>query len=146
MEALLPSVFMDSVIFHSCSRSNSGINRLFSVDFAITHNAHTGLCIDPADPPCHSFLMCSCAISPLNTTAMISYLLESATGLKRLIPILIKKTVITVIVEIQLFFKKPTQQNSQATKKIPSHIRFLSLYTNKIEKFCWKILKIVLYT
>lgn len=115
-EALLPSIFMDSVIFHSCSRSNSGINRLFSVDFAITHNAHTGLCIDPADPPCHFFLMCSCAISPLNTTAMISYLLESVTSLKRLIPILIKKTVITVILEIQLFFFKKTQQNNQPTK------------------------------
>lgn len=115
-EALLPSIFMDSVIFHSCSRSNSGINRLFSVDFAITHNAHTGLCIDPADPPCHFFLMCSCAISPLNTTAMISYLLESVTGLKRLIPILIKKTVITVILEIQLFFLKKTQENNQPTK------------------------------
>lgn len=136
---------MDSVIFHSCSRSNSGINRLFSVDFAITHNAHTGLCIDPADPPCHFFLMCSCAISPLNTTAMISYLLESVTGLKRLIPILIKKTVITVILEIQLLFlkKNPTKQ---PTNKIPNHIQFLSLYTNKIEKFCWKILKIMLYT
>lgn len=76
-EGLLTSIFMDSVIFHSCSRSNSGINRLFSVAFAITHNATTGLCIDPADPPCHFFLICSCAISPLNTTVMISYLLES---------------------------------------------------------------------
>lgn len=135
------SIFMDSVIFHFCSRSNSGINRLFSVDFAITHNACTGLCTDPADPPCHFFLMCPCAASPLNTSVMISYLLESVTGLKRLIQTLIKRTVTTVIFEVQLF-KKTTKQ---PTKKIPNHIQFLSLYTNKIEKFCWKILKVVLY-
>lgn len=145
-EGLLTSIFMDSVIFHFCSRSNSGINKLFSVDFAITRNACTGLCIDPADPPCHFFLMCSCAISPLNTTVMISYLLESVTGLKRFFPTLIKKTVITVLFKIQLFFFFSNKQNNQLTKKIPNHIQFLSLYTNKIENFCWKILKIVLYT
>lgn len=127
-KVLLTSIFMDSVIFHFCSRSNSGINRLLSVDSAITHNACTGLCIDPADPPCHFFLMCSCAISPLSISVMISYLSESVTALKTLTSTLIKRTVITVIFEIQLFKTK------QPTKKIPNYLQFLPLYTNKAEK------------
>lgn len=53
---------------------------------------------------------------------MISHLLEPVTGLKRFIPTLIKKTVITVTFEIQLLFvKKKTTQ-------------FLFCYANKIRK------------
>lgn len=54
--------YLWTLIFRFRSRSNSGINWLLSGDFAITHSTCTGLCTDPADPPCHFFLMCSCAI------------------------------------------------------------------------------------
>lgn len=81
------------------------------------------LCIDPADPPCHFFLTCSCAISALNTATMISYLLEAVTGLKKIYSnFLIKKTVITVTFEIQSFFNLPS-----------TNTHFLFCYANKIE-------------
>lgn len=71
---------------------------------------------DPAHPPCHFFLTCSCAISALNTAMMISYLLESVSGLKRFIPTLIKKTVITVTLEKSFFFKNKTKPKTTNTK------------------------------